>query len=284
MIADLDETLRQLLIAEIPIKNGEIEVSFDQPKREWSSRLTRPTLNLFLYDLRENAILRQHGMEPLPNGRPVNNIAHLKRTPLRVDCFYMLTAWAVEPEDEHRLLTRALLALFRFPVLPEKRLVVALKNQPFEIQAHLAMHDRLTDPAEVWASLDNEMRPTIPYIITLALDPWVEISGPVVHTLVFRRGQSSTLPRRESLGELEKDMVTIGGVLRSSAPGNAPIKGLNVAIKGTGRFDKTDKLGRFTLGSLPPGEYTLIAWTGDGQPVEKKITVPAGDGNYDLEL
>ena len=42
MIADLDETIRQLLITEMPIENGEIDVTFDQPKREWSS--TCPSL------------------------------------------------------------------------------------------------------------------------------------------------------------------------------------------------------------------------------------------------
>ena len=63
MIADLDESIRQLLIAEMPLKNGEVEISFDQPKREWSSRLSRPTVNFFLYDLRENTILRQQSWE-----------------------------------------------------------------------------------------------------------------------------------------------------------------------------------------------------------------------------
>ena len=171
MLEDLDETIRQLLIAEMPVKNGEIEISFDQPKREWSARLSKPTLNLFLYDVRENNTLRQHQWERLP-GNGSNGSARLKRTPFRVDCTYMLTTWASIPEDEHRLMTRCLLALFRFPILPEDRLVGDLRNPPFDIQAFLARHDRLTNPAEVWSALDNEMRPSVSYIVTLALDPW----------------------------------------------------------------------------------------------------------------
>ena len=134
MIADLDETIRQLLIAELPVKNGEIEISFDQPKREWSARLSRPTVNFFLYDLRENATLRQHGWERMG---PVNgdNMSRFKRTPFRVDCFYMLTTWAAEPDDEHRLLSRTLMSLFRFPILPDDRLIGSLQNPPFEIQS-----------------------------------------------------------------------------------------------------------------------------------------------------
>jgi hypothetical protein len=284
MLADLDETLRQILVAEIPIKNGEIDISFDQPKREWSARITRPTVNLFLYDLRENVMLRHHGFEPLLDGRPVNNNSHQKRTPFRVDCSYILTTWAAEPEDEHRLIARTLLALFRFPILPEDRLVGSMKHQPYEIQTSLAIHDRLTNPAEVWASLDNEMRPSIPYIVTLALDPWIEFSGPVVHTLTFRLGQSATLPWRQALGAIETEMIFIGGTVRTKAPDLQPLAGIEVAIKGTGLFAKTDAQGRYSLGSLPIGEYTLVFWPLKGKPFEKRITIPAHDGNYDLEI
>jgi protocatechuate 3,4-dioxygenase beta subunit len=60
--------------------------------------------------------------------------------------------------------------------------------------------------------------------------------------------------------------------------------GIDVAIKGTGLFAKTDDEGRFTLGSIQPGEYTLVVWTPTGKPEEKAVTVPTVDGNYDLEI
>ncbi|MCB0005881.1 MAG: DUF4255 domain-containing protein, partial [Anaerolineales bacterium] len=66
MITDLDETIRNILRAELPIKNGEIDVKFDQPKREWSARLNKPTINLYLYDVRENNVLRTHQWERMP--------------------------------------------------------------------------------------------------------------------------------------------------------------------------------------------------------------------------
>ena len=213
MFDDLDETIRQLLLAELPVKNGEIDISFDQPKREWSARIARPTVNLFLYDVRDNPQLRAHQWEAAPpNGRG-DAMTRLKRTPLRLDCFYMLTTWATEPDDEHRLLARALMALFRFPILPEDRLVGTLKNQPFEIQARLASHDRLTNPAEVWSSLDNEMRPSISYLVTVSLDPWTEVTVPLVRTRILRAGQALAPERSQSLvpgGELPASLA-IGG-------------------------------------------------------------------------
>ena len=287
MIADLDESIRQLLIAEMPLKNGEVEISFDQPKREWSSRLSRPTVNFFLYDLRENTILRQQSWERLvPPGNGQGDQAHLKRSPYRVDCIYMLTTWGADPEDEHRLLSRCLATLFRFPVLPENRLAGSLQSQPFEITARLAVTDRLTNPAEVWSALDNEIRPSIPYIVTLAIDPWQEMTEPVVNTLVFRSGQTIHPSINSRIPEelLSSVQVTIAGAVRQKSAGKAPQAGIKVAIKGTGLFSTTDEQGHFQLGSLPPGDYTLVAWTIDGKPQEKAVKIPTNEGDYDLEV
>ena len=53
-IADLDEALRTLLERELGRHGFEgVEIAFDAPSKEWSGKLTGPTVNLFLYDLRE---------------------------------------------------------------------------------------------------------------------------------------------------------------------------------------------------------------------------------------
>lgn len=289
MIADLDETLRQLLVSEMPIKNGEIEISFHQPKREWSTRLTKPTINLYLYDLRENPTLRAPQWERLPDREGNGKTASQKRSPMRIDCFYMLTTWAAEPDDEHRLLTRSLMTLFRFPLLPKERMVGSLQNQEYDTPVRLANHDRLTNPAELWGSLDNEVRPSVSLLVTLALDPWEEVSGPIVRTLILRSWQHSELPGRpqQQVGDLS-EMVDIGGTVWLGGKTRQPATGIDIAIKGTGLFTKTDHQGRFVLGSLPPGEYTLVAWGSKGKPHQKNIHLSAQgsqeDHDYDLEL
>jgi hypothetical protein len=242
-------------------------------------------VNFYLYDLRENVTLRHHGWEAVNgNGKDATRVAQRKRTPLRVDCFYMLTTWASEPDDEHRLLSRCLTALFRFPIIPVERLRGSLVEQPFEITARLANHDKLTNPAEVWSALDNELRPSVSYIMTLALDPWATITGPVVRTFTFRYGQAIGLPQRQQIipDTTTPDMVYIGGTVRGR--GNQPQAGVQVAVKGTGLFSQTDEQGRFRLGTLPPGEYTLVAWPAEGKPRERKVRIPAPDGIYDLDL
>lgn len=282
MIADLDETLRQLLVAELPVKNGEIDIKFDQPRREWSARLTKPTVNLFLYDVRENTTLRQHQWEAVKNGRGAP--ASRKRTPFRVDCCYMLTIWAAEPEDEHRLLTRVMLTLFRYPILTKDRLVGSMQNQPFDVAAQLAVSERLTNPAEVWSALDNEIRPTIPYLVTIALDPWIEVTGPIVRTFTLRTGQSRTLPLQPVLDAdgVAGEASYIAGIVH--AKNGDPQANIEVAVKGTGFLTTTDNEGRYILGGLPSGAYTLVAWPTSGKPRQKQVTIPAASGDYDIEI
>lgn len=277
MINDLDEALRQLLIREIPIKNGEVEISFDQPKREWSSRLSRPTLNLFLYDLRENARLRQ--TRPLWEDVRENGSVTRRRTPVRVDLRYMLTAWATEAEDEHRLLARSLMGLFRTPHLPEELLPESLQDQPAPIALMVAQDDILRNPAEVWSALDNEMRPTVPLIITMALNPYQAITGPLVRTRELRLGPSGR-PLWQQLDDptAADTYWTIGGTLRSKKP----LEDVQLRLLEESIEVKLQSEGRFAIGNLKQGNYTLQVSVKGDKPRTYKIAVPSPD--YDLEI
>ena len=53
MIHDVDATLRALI--ERDVLNGPgVELSFDAPTKEWAAKLSLPTINVFLYDIRED--------------------------------------------------------------------------------------------------------------------------------------------------------------------------------------------------------------------------------------
>jgi hypothetical protein len=284
MIDELDEVLRQLLIREIPIKNGEVDIKFEQPKREWSSRLSRPTLNLFLYDVRENSKLRQ--AQPMWHiERNQDGTATRRLKPVRVDLHYMITAWTSDPEDEHRLLASTLLALFRNPNLPEELLPESFENQPAPVSVMAAQEDELQNPADVWSSLDNELRPAITCVVTLALDPYHPISGPIVRTRELRMGQATAPLSQQLDGATEPDTFwTIGGTVRSHRPlEKARLtlveRGLDVPLQLEGG-EQTEA--RFSIGRLEAGDYTLEVAVDGGQPRRYKISVPSPD--YDLEV
>ena len=58
MIHDLDETLRELLVTTVPIDPLAVDITFTMPGKDWATAITKPTVSLFLYDIRENAELR----------------------------------------------------------------------------------------------------------------------------------------------------------------------------------------------------------------------------------
>ena len=277
MIDDLDEVLEQLLKRELPIKNREIEIAFDSPKREWSARLNKPTLNLFLYDLRENATLRQPEWQVEKN----QNGGYSKvRAPSRVDLHYMVTAWANKPEDEHHILARTLLALFRFPLLPEDLLPEVLQDQPVPIPMRTAEHDQLRSPADIWSALDNELRPAISCVITLALSPYKAITGPLVKTRELRFGQAADLPENPRLAEPAgaERLWMVGGTVKA----DPPLAGIDLKLVERGLQVNVQEEGRFIIGDLEEGEYTLELSGAGRKPTRHRITVPSADG-YDIE-
>jgi len=277
MISDLDEVLRKLFIRELPIKNGEVDIAFDQPKREWSSRISRPTLNLFMHDLRENNTLRQPEWQIERNS---DGTATKRRTPVRIDLHYVITAWAADPGDEHRLLARALMVLFRVPMLPEDLLPESLQDQPVPIPLRVAQRDELRTPADLWSALDNELRPVIACTLTLALNPYQAISGPLVRTRDLRFMQTPEPAQdRSPDGAAAGDRFwMVGGTLH----GDEPFEGVRLVLVERGQPVPVQKDGRFVVGNLEAGQYTLEVSTEEGKPKRHKITVPAKD--YDIEL
>jgi hypothetical protein len=279
MFDDLDEALRQLLIREIPVKNGEVDIDFHQPKREWSARVSRPTMNMFLWDVRENQKLRQAQPMWEVQRNPDGTVTQ-RRTPVRVDVHYMLTAWATEPEDEHRLLGRVLTALMRVPYLPDDLLSEGLGRQPVPITLMVAQPEELRVPTDIWNVIDNEMKPEVGLVVTLAIDPYLPSITPLVKARELRVGQSA-VPSLHRLDEqaAADQFWTIGGTLRTAQPLDG--RRVRLVVVEQGREVSIQPDGQFAIGRLRAGAYTL-EWEEEGRPPRRfPITVPAAD--YELD-
>jgi len=68
LLYDLNKTLEKILIQKGNITPNQIDISFEQPNGQWSARLSRPTLNCWCFDLRENIKLRSVEMTTQRNG------------------------------------------------------------------------------------------------------------------------------------------------------------------------------------------------------------------------
>ncbi len=200
MLTDLNETLKQLLIEKGKLNKSEVEIAFDQPTSEWSSRLSKPTVNCWCFDLRENVKLRNMDMNMARNGQ----IASLRLLPMRFDVTYLITAWATQVEDEHQLLWRALGALAQTPVIEPREGKGAVKEQPYDIQIMVAqMNDLPGNVTDLWGVLDNQMRLGFTAKLTVALDPQREFEAPLVLESEFRIGQSLD-PYEEELSVIDR--------------------------------------------------------------------------------
>jgi Pvc16 N-terminal domain len=267
MFADLDETIRELLIRCVPLELAEVDVSFEAPDREWSGRLSRPTVNCFLYDVRENLELRQTDWEVQ---RRSNGTATIRRLPTRIDATYQVTVWARAPEDEHRLLWRVMAALFRNQSIPESLLQGELREQPFPLKAQVAQpHQSRANPAELWQALDNRVRPVLTYTVTLALDPDQVYTSPLVFTSVTRL-------RQKGAEQPDSQHYRIRGRVRRDDRG---IPGATVCLKETGAEVESSQDGGFAFRARE-GALTLLVTLPDGQTASRAIQVPSPE--YDV--
>ena len=119
MLADLDETLRDLLKDELERHGFEgVDIAFDAPAREWSGQLSKPTVNIFLYDLREAETLRTQRVVADDQATGARSRG---RPPMVMECSYAVTAWTQAVEDEHRLLSQVLAIFYAYPGAPAGR-------------------------------------------------------------------------------------------------------------------------------------------------------------------
>jgi hypothetical protein len=272
VFAELDETIRQILIRDVPINPSEVDINFEAPDREWSGRLTRPAVNCFLYDVRENVKLRMNTWEETRK----NNYATRQRGPMRVDATYQISAWARVPEDEHRLLWRVLAVLARHVTLPADLLQGALKDQPFPVSTSIAQPDQMpANFADLWQALDNRIRPVLTYVVTLALQPDVVEVTPLTLQAPSIKANSHD-PRAFAAA------LRVRGRVRDSQDPTKAVKGALVLLRETGERVMTDDAGSYTFSKAPRGPITLIVRANGKPEVVSTKVVPST--NYDLDV
>jgi hypothetical protein len=265
-LAELDEALRTLLQRELTGTGFDgIAVAFEAPDREWAATVTQPTLNLFLYDLRENRQRRKAGWDGSSNGE-----ARIEtRPPLWLDASYTLSAFSRAVEDEHRLLSQALTALSSYPELPDEILPAPLAGLR---QQFGALKTRAGDPRhdatpDFWHAVGGAYKLSFHYIVTLPFP-----SGSVLHRGPPVREQrvrvTDSLARRPAVVERTRAR---GSVVDSGGTG---VAGVWVMLRDLGRVAETDELGRFSFTQVPSGSHLVYVRSGDGREAEGRLETP----------
>ena len=213
MLHLLDESIEAFLRSEVPLGARDVDVAFDAPDKEWVSKLSRPTVNLFLWDMSRSSERMHAGM------RQVEKNGQLSRgwAPIPVEFRYLITAWTSEHSDEHQLLGNLLVSILANKVFPQDYLATGLSDIGEITMTMSSSGDRLQ--TDLWKALDGQLKPGIDLVLTLRIDASVyePVAAPpsgvdVATTDTEGSGQPSV--RRRVAGEVV-DPDAIGALVRA---------------------------------------------------------------------
>lgn len=264
MLAELHTSLQHLLRDRGLIDVRDVDIEFDPPLKQWVAGRTRPTLNLFLFDIQENTELRQTGMETSRgNGRGVHRMP-----PRRFDLRYLISALTTDVVDEHLLLWRSLVTLMKHPVLPAELLPEAVRRLDIPVQAKVVKAEDGPRPLDLWSALEVPPRPALVYVVTVPVDLEIAIEAPLVLTRTTRYTPVTNPPGLPDVA------TQIGGVVRDRK--GVPVVGAQVSVEGRVAPEAvTNAAGEFVLVGPPTGAITLRVTRPSGSPKLVKITVPS---------
>jgi hypothetical protein len=193
VINEVDEALRSLIRAEI-VSGTDVDVVFDAPTRDWASRRNKPTIDLYLYDIREDIRQRSLGVVERRDDRGV--VVERQALPRFFKLAYLITAWTQRPEDEHRLLSAALATFMSYDVIPEQYMTPLLVEEGLPLSVMIAYpppEDRQV--SDVWSSLGGDLKPSVDLVITMPIVPstFIEVAKAVMAPLRLRSSAHTTL-------------------------------------------------------------------------------------------
>lgn len=248
MIAPVDESLEAFLRAATPLSAVDIDVSFESPNDEWASKLTRPTVNIHLWDIKRSANRAVTGVETADrDGVMVRRMA-LPRVELR----YFVSVWTTEHEDQRALLGSIAVALLAYSEIPAPYVAAALANLP-NPQFALA---RAGD-ADAF-SMEGQMKVGLQLTIVAVVDtgagtPLAQAVGEISLSTQDRTTGATDPPLRRIAGECF-DPAAVGATVRSP---------LGVAT--------VNETGRFLIAARPGDELVL-----ELEPPQTTVVPPAG--------
>src|SRR2546425_11780149 len=179
MIQDVDESLRALVKRDA-LNGSKADIAFDAPNKEWSSRRNTPTVDLYLYDIREDLEQREVMWEDIRGATGL--ITERRPPPRRFKLSYLVTAWTQRPEDEHRLLSALLACFLRNQTMPADMLTGALAQTRQPITLNIALpppQDRSI--SDVWSALGGELKASLDLVVNAPFEVKLAIpAGPPV--------------------------------------------------------------------------------------------------------
>lgn len=255
-----------------PLSNAAIR--FDRPTDPYA--LDQTTVNVFLFEVRENLELRSNESVT----RRVGGQSLVEPPPYRANCLYLVTAWPVGgtdlPKQEHQLLGQVLQLIAGSPVLPHAFLTPNLQLQEPDLPMLMVQPDGVRNPAEFWAAIGNRIKASLLLSVTVSLEAFDTATYPSVISSETR------WKTRTGNVVLDAPFFRIGGTVVDATA--APVANAGVRLVERGRSTLTDDQGKFSLSAIPAGNFTLRVTAG-AVTQDRSIVVPAPAlAAYDVTL
>ncbi|MEI6445483.1 MAG: Pvc16 family protein [Nostocales cyanobacterium ELA583] len=248
MLIFVVQTLAEILAGGTSlISTEQIDFSHPSHRREEGAG---PTLNLYVYDLRESKQMQHSGRQVERKSNNGLQSATVNWSPSWFDVSLLLTAWDRTALGEHHLLSEALNVLLRHRSLQEDFLLPELRGY-----GNLSMTVALDPPIEVgslWSALNVPLRAGLFLTVTAPLEPQ-SATVPLVWERIFNlqnqfpaNGNSSVATRR----------VATAGVVKS-ALSNKVLVDAKISVLKTEKSAVSNQEGLFFFEDLRIGNYVL---------------------------
>jgi hypothetical protein len=294
MIRDLSLTLQAILSeqAGIPAELKSARIVFDRPTAQFTP--TETSIDLFLYDIRENLDLRSN--EAIVTKQAGK--ATIQTPPIRLACSYLVTAWPKATGDElflqeHRLLSQVFNVLSSHDTIPDNLLKGSLQGQDPHVPIVTSHIDNLKTTGEFWTALGNQLRPSISVTMTISQPPFIpqdeKLKEEFIVTTVDLRLESQESPVKPPANEIEAanflrdnplrgaESLRIGGQITGAdnkAIPNATIEILEHALTATTNQNGVYNIGPIDYRSGSPPQTLTLRVTKDASTRDYSIVIP----------
>jgi hypothetical protein len=276
VIDDLSKTLKAVLhdaafATAFPELHG-AEIVFERPLDPFNPGST--TVDVFLYDLRENLELR---LNEVTTSRVGNQIVTHPAS-LRLACSYLVTAWPVGgadiPFQEQKLLTQVLRVLSHYPIIPKSFLQGTLVGQDPPLPMVTLHPDALKNLAEFWSSLGSKLKPSLTVTVTISVPVFSDLTDYTVTT-----HSTNYAPGFDAAPETLVHFA--GRVIDNNSNGLA---GALVDVLDMGLRATTDDSGQFNFVNVRAGAHNVRAIATGFKAQTVSMTVPDLPNNYVIQL
>ncbi len=162
----LNLSIEAFLRDQVPLAPSQVDIEFRAPDRDWSAKLTRPTLNLFLHEVRRSSNRSVTGVATRQSEGSYQRAILAPFVRVR----YCVSLWTAEPADEHRVLGEVLSVVATAGSVPDAFLVEPLRSLGNPVELGLAS-DEVRSSESLWSGLGVAPRLALDLLVVVPVAP-----------------------------------------------------------------------------------------------------------------